>query len=415
MASPKPSPGRVAHVLRKYDPAEWGGTETHVAAVTARLPDRGWLPEVHAPRGPASLDRALSPHVRLRRFRSFLPVLGRAERRSALISNAGNIVSLDEPFRLFLDRDIRLAHLHTMGRVGGAVRTAMRLSGRPYVISVHGPLLAQARWVADDNARRSAGTWDIGQPFGALFGVRRTLLQAARVITFNGEERDAIAERIGDRAVQMDHGVDIPRFSSGDAARAHERWPELGDAPVVLLVGRIASQKNQMLAVQAFARGAPSDHHLVLAGAATDYGYRDQVEREAMALGVGDRVHLLGNLDGATEIPDLYARACLVVVPSTHEAFGLIVLEGMAAGRPVLFARHSGLADIADALGHEPSTLASLEVEEWAAGVGRFLAEEPLRRAAVSASAALVRRRYDWDVVVGALAALYDEVVAERP
>lgn len=56
---------QVAHVLRKYDPAEWGGTETHVAAVTRELSARGWKVEIHAPRGPTAVDRALAPDVAL--------------------------------------------------------------------------------------------------------------------------------------------------------------------------------------------------------------------------------------------------------------------------------------------------------------------------------------------------------------
>ena len=404
---------RVAHVLRKYDPAEWGGTETHVAAVTARLAHYGWRSEVHAPAGPDTRDHALAKDVPLRRYHSFLPYVGSSAQRRGLIANAGNIVSLDEPIRLAFDRGVRLAHLHTMGRIGGAVRTAMRLTGRPYVISVHGPLLAQPEWLATDTQRRTTGTIDLGKPFGALFGARRVLEDAARVITFNEEERRALAERIGDRAVRMDHGVDVERFSAGDPRRASARWPFLEDAPVVLLVGRLSAQKNQLLAVRAFARGAPDDHRLVLAGAATDTGYRAEVEREARALGVADRVHLLGNVR-PTEVPDLYARATLAVVPSTHEAFGLIVLEAMAAGRPVLFPRHSGLADIASALAHEDAVVPDLSVEAWVAALERTLADGRKRRAAARAGLELVRRRYDWDVVARALAALYEAVGTHR-
>lgn len=405
--------GKVVHVLRKYDPTEWGGTETHVAAVTARLGPLGFPCEVHAPRGPRAADRALAPGVPLRRFGAFLPVVGTSEGRRGLVANAGNIVSIDEPLRLGLDRSVRLAHLHTMGRVGGGVRTAMRLTGRHYVLSIHGPLLAQRSWLAADTVRRTRGTLDIGQPFGALLGARRVLEQATRVITFNEEERAAIAERIGERAVRMDHGVDVERFGRGDVGRARDRWPFLGEAPVVALVGRLCEQKNQLLAVRAFARGAPTDHRLVLAGASTDLGYRERVAEEAARLGVGDRVHLLGNVDAIEAVPDLYARAAAILVPSTHEAFGLIVLEAMAAQRPVLFGRHSGLGDIAAALGHPASNVGSMEVAAWAEALRRMLADPHLRRAAVEAGLALVRRRYDWRVVVEKLASLYDEVLSE--
>ncbi len=404
---------KIVHVLRKYDPTEWGGTETHVAEVTRRLGARGFPCEVHAPAGPTAPDHALGPNVRLVRYRAFLPFVASRARRRALWQVAGNIASFDELARLWRDRDVGLVHLHTGGRVGGSVRTAMRQRGRAYLVSSHGPTFANADWLAADTGRRLARTIDLGRPIGALLGSRRVIDDAARVIAFNEEEREAIAKRVGRRAVRMDHGVDVTRLASGSAGRAQERWPSLGDAKVVALVGRVCEQKNQVMAVRAFARGAPEDHRLVLAGAATDLGYRAKVEAAAEACGVRARVHLLGNLDPSTEVPDLFARATLCIVPSTHEAFGLAVLEAWAAGRPVLFARHSGLEDIAKAHGHGPSTVATMDEAAWSEGLGRMLASEALRREATEAGLRLVRERYDWDVVVDRLAGIYEEVLRE--
>ncbi|MGK3994374.1 glycosyltransferase family 4 protein [Sorangium sp. So ce1024] len=405
---------RVAHVLRKYDPVEWGGTETHVVAITRELAARGWGVEVHAPAGPTAADHALAPGVALRRFGAFCPYVGDRTSLKALRAAGGNIVSIDEPLRLLRDRSLSLAHVHTSGRIAGGVRTAMRLTGRPYVISAHGPVMVDTEILAEESARRRRGAWDVGGPFGLLLGARRVLQDAARILVFNEREREALAAHHGDRAVCMDHGVDADRFAGGDAARARARWPELGGrAPVVALVGRMAAQKNQALAVAAFARGAPADHRLALAGAETDPGYRAVVEREARALGVADRVHFLGNVR-PDDVPDLLARASLVLVPSTHETFGLAVLEGWAAERPVLFARRSALAGLAQALGDDGgAAVPTLDVDAWAAAVRRMLTSEPERRAAAAAGAALVRARFSWASVATRLIALYDDVLDE--
>jgi glycosyltransferase involved in cell wall biosynthesis len=404
---------RVAHILRKYDPLEWGGTEAHVAEVTRRLVGLGWSPEVHAPRGPVTPDRVLDRQVPLVRYRTFCPYLGAAQKRKALVANAGNLVTLDEPLRLAHDRGIALAHLHTGGRVGGAVRTAMRLTGRPYVISVHGPLLARRSWLDAELARRTAGLVDLGRPFGALLGARRVFQDAARVMTFNQEERQALAEQLGDRVICLDQGVDAERLASGSVERAVERWPLLAGSPVVALIGRIHPQKNQLLAVQAFAMGAPANHHLVLAGAVVDPGYRDTLQREARALGVASRVHLLGNLDPVREIPDLFARARLVMVPSLHEAFGLVVLEAWAAGRPAMLAVHSGLADLAAAIGKDGLAVPSLLVEDWAAALRQALANPERLKIAAQAGEALVRQRFSWDVVARHIQDVYEAVLEE--
>lgn len=406
---------RVVHVLRKYDPSEWGGTETHVVEITRRLALRGFEPLVHAPRGPTAHDEALASNVPLVRYRAFLPFVGTKKARRALVANAGNIASFEEPLRLVCDPKVQLCHLHTTGRIGGAVRTAMRATGRPYVVSIHGPMLANQAWLTDDHKKRSRGTLDVGAPIGALFGSRRVLDDAARVITFNEEERVALSKRIGDRAVRMDHGVDRVRLSSGSVERARSRpnWAAFSREKVVVLIGRMAAQKNQVFAVRAFAAGAPADHHLVLAGAFTDLGYRDLVEKEAELLGIRARVHILGNLRAKDEVPDLLQLASLIIVPSTHEAFGLAVLEGWAAERPVLFARHSGLADLAEAVREEATSLRELDVEVWAEAMKRLLANEAQRRALAKAGLQIVSSRYDWDRVVDRLIALYRDVLVE--
>lgn len=408
------APFRVAHVLRKYDPEQWGGTETHVVAVASRLRSHGWEAEVHAPHGPTAPDRMLPSHVPLARFHSFCPFVGPADKRRALYANAGNIASLDEIAALARDRSLTLSHVHTGKRIGGAVRTAMRLTGRPYVVSVHGPMLAEPTLVSEDTRARLDGLWDVGKPLGWLLGARRVLDDAARVICFNADEHGALLDRVGRRAVRMDHGVDRGRLGSGSTGRARERWPELGDAPVVALLGRMAAQKNQLLAVRAFARGAPAGCRLVFAGAETDRGWRDLVEGEARSLGVRERVHFLGNLDPSVEVPDLLARADLLLVPSLHEAFGLAVLEGWAAGRAVLFARHSGLADIAGRLRDDSCTLPSLDEHSWADAIARALARPEQREAWAQNGLTLVEERYSWDVVTRALVELYAEVVDEN-
>jgi glycosyltransferase involved in cell wall biosynthesis len=412
MRSSTPIPRRVAHVLRKLDAAAWGGTETHVAAITQRLARLGVSSEVHAPVGPRS--DGMPADVRVRRFRAFVPFLGPAERRRALVANAGNLLTLDEVVRLAGDRHLDLAHLHTTGRIGGAVRTAMRGTRRPYVVSVHGPMLAHGDYLARETRERLAGLVDVGRPFGALLGARRVLDDAARVIVFNDDEHAALSARIGARAVRMDHGVDLARFGGGRADRARASFPRLGASRLVLVVGRLSGQKNQVLAVQAFAHGAPPDVHLVLAGAETDRGAREAIVAAALAEGVAARVHVLGNV-APERIADLMAASELVLVPSLHEAFGLAVLEAWAANRPVLFARRAGLLDLARRLRDRSVALEVGDPEaprRWAEAMGAIL-RAPERAARAAHEGARVVAPLGWDDVVERLHALYETVLDE--
>lgn len=405
---------RVAHILRKFDMREWGGTETHVAAISARLGAHGWRSAIYAPRGPVGRGR-LNDEVALTRYRAFTPFLGSADQRRGVVANGGNIASFDLLWQLWRSREVALAHLHTGKRIGGAVRTAMRLRKRPYVISLHGPVFADADWMAAETAKRYRGLIDVGQPIGLVLGSRRVIADAARVICFNDAEYREVQNRVGDRAVRFDHGVDSARFAAGEPERVFARWPELRGRRIIALIGRVCRQKNQLLAVRAFAAGAPPDTHLVFAGGQTDVGYAQTVKDEIRALGISQRVSWLGNL-APEDVPHVLASAELVLVPSTQEAFGMAVAEAWAADRPVLFSRRSGLADIARSLADKEPALTTLEVADWAGAIGAMCSDQRRRRAACDDGARVVAERFDWQRHAARLAELYGAVLAElRP
>jgi glycosyltransferase involved in cell wall biosynthesis len=211
----------------------------------------------------------------------------------------------------------------------------------------------------------------------------------------------------------MDQGVELERLQSGSAERARRRWPGLAHGPVVTVLGRLTQAKNQVLAIRAFARAAPPDSHLVLAGATVEQAYRNTLEQEIQAAGLSARVHLMGNLDGAEEVPDLLALSALLMVPSHFESFGLVVLEAWAAGCPVLMATHFGLGVLAEAIGEAGLFVRSLELEDWTMALRECLQSPARREAAAQAGRVVVRQRFSWEAVAKRLQEVYLEVLEE--
>jgi len=152
---------------------------------------------------------------------------------------------------------------------------------------------------------------------------------------------------------------------------------------------------------------------LVLPGADTDHGYRAEVERAAREAGVADRVHVVGNIDPMVDVPDLLARARLMVTPSTHEPFGLCLLEGWAAGLPVLFSDASGPATIAEGL-EDRRCMLPLDEDAWVERLRETLESEATRRRFAEDGLRLVHERYTWGAAARHLAELYGEVLTER-
>ncbi|HWU95403.1 MAG TPA: glycosyltransferase [Sphingomonas sp.] len=96
-----------------------------------------------------------------------------------------------------------------------------------------------------------------------------------------------------------------------------------------LTIGRLATQKNQMLLLEAFARHAWAQDTLVIAG---DGPERDRLIRQVDALGLHSQVRFVGHVD---EVLALYAEADVFVLSSNYEGAPAVILEALAAGLPI--------------------------------------------------------------------------------
>jgi glycosyltransferase involved in cell wall biosynthesis len=404
---------RVSHVLRKYVSAEWGGTESHVSAVTDLQSRRGWDVDVFAPRCKRPERGPLATTVNLKRYHAFLPFVGESRKRAEAIRHAGNIASLDLPIRV-ASSNPNIVHLHTSRRIGGAAVLGASLRRRPYIISLHGPMASDTTWMEEETSQRYRGLIDMGQPLGLLFKSRRVLENAARVICFNDDEYEGLCRFLPKhKVVRMSHGVDLERFSQGNADPFLRGHPGLLGKTVVLCIGRLCRQKNQLLAVEAFAKADLDDACLVFAGSETDAGYENEILDRAETFGCRERILLLGNVEPET-IPNALAAATITIVPSSQEAFGLTAIESWAANRPALCARTAGLIPLASKLTDQRFFVDGADSDEWARRLRKLAADPEALSSAGAEGQSLVRRELSWTSRVDELLALYQEVIEEH-
>jgi glycogen(starch) synthase len=231
----------------------------------------------------------------------------------------------------------------------------------------------------------------------------RRLLDAADVVTgcsqqVIDEAVDAYGEQLVKRARVVRNGVDVA------AVRAAQ--PEQRERPYVLGIGRLVPQKGFDLLIDAFAQiaGTHPELDLLLAG---DGPARADLERRARDLGT--RVSFLGAVP-ATRAFALHAGAKAFVLPSRHEPQGIVVIEAMAAGTPVIATRVGGVPEtVRDG---ENGLLVSGGNAAALADALRDVLDQPEAARRRAERAALDVTAYDWLRIVDAYQDCYADAQA---
>ena len=237
---------------------------------------------------------------------------------------------------------------------------------------------------------------------------RRLMQGLDRIVAATEHERRLLMQiyRVpADRVAVIPLGVDLDQFTPGDQAAARARLGIPQDERMLLAIGRIEPLKGLDILIRALAQLNERQPAVLTIIGGDDRASADITKLRALAqeLGVADAVHFLGSRPHEA-LPDFYRAADVVVVPSFYESFGLVAVEAMACGVPVVASRVGGLAStVAD--GRTGYLIAWRCPEPFAEKIEVLLRNEQLR-AALGAGAAERMRAYSWDAVAASIGAL---------
>jgi glycogen synthase len=232
----------------------------------------------------------------------------------------------------------------------------------------------------------------------------KALMREADAVTACSPDLLAAAARLEPSAaakgVAIYNGIDPERFA--------DKTPYVHPRPYILAYGRLTRKKGFDLLLEAFARVGSEGLHadLLLAGEGEE---RAALEALAQRLGLTHRVHFLRRVAPA-EVVRLLNGCLFLAVPSRAEPFGIVALEGLAAGKPVVATRVGGmgpfLAELEAARPEASVRLTEPTLEGLACGLRELLTAPP-RRAPLGVP---LRKDYSWARV----AERYEDVLAGR-
>jgi len=391
---------QIAQLSTRFPPGP-GGVERHVAEISRRLVARGH----HV----TALTSDLYQEFPWQRLGPEVPrsetVNGIAVRRVPVWTLPGE---LHYPFFRGLGRELanahpEIVHVHTYGTNHAAVaRRYHRRAKVPYVISAHyHPIWSiQGGWLR----HRVRGFYD-------RVLASSIVAEASTLIVQTHEEERLIRE----------NGFPLPRveiippgYSPLGAPRPEPNAfaKRFGiDGSFVLFVGRLASNKGLLPLVEAFRTLAKHDPAARLVIVGEDGGVKTEVERAVAQASLQGRVHLTGYVEDEHLVASAFREARLFALPSEYESFGLVLLEAMAQGTPVVASRVGGIPEFVED-GRAGLLVPPLEPSPLAEAFLKLWDEEGTRRRLGDYGRTQVVPRYTWERVVDRLLEVYSEALA---
>jgi glycosyltransferase involved in cell wall biosynthesis len=188
------------------------------------------------------------------------------------------------------------------------------------------------------------------------------------------------------------HVVDLSEFQTlPPRNQFRDRYPQLGDRPIVLFLSRLHAKKGLDLLIPAFARLRSTNASLVLAGPAGE-AYQLHLTELAREHGVLNRVLFTGMLYGLDRVAAM-VDADVFVLPSHQENFGIVVIEALAAGTPVVISDQVNIhRQITEA---NVGQVVPMDVDAIAEAIDRYLADNALRAQTAERARPFVWKKYD--------------------
>ncbi|MBI2941469.1 MAG: glycosyltransferase [Chloroflexi bacterium] len=242
---------------------------------------------------------------------------------------------------------------------------------------------------------------------------RRIVRTADALVAATEHERDAMMELYGaqwEQIAVVPCGVDLARFRPFDRGTARAFAGLHPDDEVVLFAGRMDPVKGLDVLVRAIALLPHRPRlRLLIAGGADDDVELQRTQRLATHLGIAGRLTFLGAVSQDL-LPRYYSAADVCVMPSAYESFGLVAVESLACGTPVIASMVGGLPSIVHE--GENGLLVPWRVPAaFARRLDDYLGDPALRRRLRSHARESVAR-YHWGSIAESIIALYHQLGA---
>jgi glycosyltransferase involved in cell wall biosynthesis len=317
MASPQ-------NILVVHNNNDFYGAEKVLVELLSRLDRSRFVPIVVLPTDTRHINR-LSPELEKLNIECCFVPLGVLRRKYFKVYKLPRfsfeaLAGVRQIVRLIRQRNIALVHTNTNTILASPL--AARLTGVPHIWSIHELMVKPA----------------------TVRNVLHYMIPrfSTRVVTVSQAVRDHMlkdAAKYADRFTFVRGAIDVePFLNAAGRARVRAEWGVRDDEVLIGMVGRVTRWKGQSVFVQAAKLIAARNPHVKFAAVGgvfdTEKFYMDRFRKEVHDAGLENKLTIN---DFRADMPDVFAAFDIFVLPSIlPEPFGLVVLEAMASGKPVI-------------------------------------------------------------------------------
>ena len=261
------------------------------------------------------------------------------------------------------------------------------------------------------------------EPRVRLLAEEKLVARVDHLTASTGEERKNLIELYGarpDLISVIPPGVDTRRFHPIPKSQAKKAIGIARNSNLLLFVGRLVPPKGLETLLRAIAVlkassgkafGLEKRFELAIIGGEHEDRYMRTVKALSTKLALDDVASFFGSRDQRV-LPNYYCAADMTIIPSSHESFGLVALESMACGTPVIAARVGGLQYL---LSHRKTGLLVKPEDPRSLAVAiKTLIQNPVLRKKLGLHARREARKYEWKKIEAKVRALYTSLITHH-
>ena len=373
---------KIAMIGRSIPPFDRGGIQTHIAELSRALARKGVDTHVFiVGQGSKRPGREVSEeNLHVHPIRCIpLPRLTLGEYLSYSL-NCGRQIG---------KYDLDLVHGHSMYSFGYALVKKL-----PFVLTMHGTQLNEFK----NSLQYGASPNHIITDYSSMLMERYSGRKADRIIVVSNENKADVISQYGvpsQKVEAIPNGVDVSRFK-----------PSNCESKNILFVGRLHERKGIDKLLQSFSEVVKEDKEAVLNIVGSG---EDEARLKALA-----RKFKLGkkNLTFRGFVPEqqltrLYEEASIFVLPSYYEGFGIVLIEAMSAGLPLVSVKTGGATEVIS----DGKNGYLVDYKSMARGILKILSDDKLRRKMGRESRKIVEKKYTWQKIASDVVDVYKGVI----